>query len=167
MGVAVADREYTRRLAQCLSWVSRFLKWVGVGSLLGMACLGTAHVLSRWLFGHPFFGTPEILEFLNVALVSCAILYADDENAHLSVDVAFNALPVQLQRVIKVCTDGVSSGLCFLFSWTIYNLAENVRRSHEVSLTLEIHYHVFIYGVALCFALWGVHFLVDIFVSKR
>ena len=138
-----------------------------MAALLAMAFLGAAHVLSRWLFNYPFLGTPEILEFLNVGLVSTAILYTHNEKSHLSVDLLFLALPKKFKVMIDVCTNLVSTALCFLISWGSFELAEDMRQNAEVSYTLEIRYFPFIYGIALCFAIWGLLFLKDLYRAAK
>ena len=132
-------------------------------ALLAMAVLGFVHVVCRWLFKHPLLGTPEIIEFMNVILVCCGILWAHREKSHLSIDFLVVFFPEKIRRVTDVIMDVISLVVCFFIAWKNYELAQEMQISKELSFTLGISVFPFVYIVALTFVLWGLLIGFDIY----
>jgi TRAP-type C4-dicarboxylate transport system permease small subunit len=141
------------------------LNWIALIALLGMVLLGTAHVIGRWLFKSPILGTPEIVEYLNVILVSGAILFTHIKGGHLAIDFVISHRSKRFQGITDGITNSVSVILCALLAWTSYELASEMRRAGEVSFTLRIPFYPFIYWIALCCVLWSLLFLIDLYIS--
>lgn len=133
-----------------------FIKWLPLISMLVMTLLITTHVFMRFLFQKPILGVPEMTEFLNVILICGAMLFTHLEGGHLEISFITERFPERVQIITGACINFISMILCFLMSWQSFSIAQEMRKSGELSDTLGVPIYPFIYYIALCCAAWGV-----------
>ena len=146
------------RLAQNLA---RNLYWVAGAAIIIMMMLTCADVVLRF-FRRPIPGTYELVCFLGAVAVAFAMAYTTIEKGHVSVSFVVELFPQKIQDIIACLT--TSFGLClFVFvTWQSMVYANDLRLSNEVSLTLELPFYPFVYGIGLSAAIVCLILLCDL-----
>ncbi len=136
------------RLVKWAHAVSHGFNIVSYMAIIAMVILTCADVILR-LLGRPIVGTYEMIGFLGAVVVSFSLAYTSIQKGHVSVEILVEKLPERLQVFIDFIGGTISTILFGLLSWqsTIYAL--DLKRSGEVSMTLQMPVYPFILGVAL------------------
>jgi len=126
-----------------------------------MMLLSTADVLLRlgvplfskleWWFLNflkPIPGTYELVSFLGTVAAAFAMAHTSIRGGHVSVSLVTRLLPERVRNIIRVITNSLALVLFGLLSWRSILYAEELRSFGEVSMTLQLPYYPFIYGVA-------------------
>ena len=135
-----------------VSYLSRFFMIVAGCALLLLVLLATGNVALR-LFQIPFAGTYEIVSFLGALVTAGALAHTQRRRDHIMVDILTDRLPPLAKRLLDAVSDGVAAVLFGIASWQLYAWGEKIRTSGELSETLQLRFHPFVYGVAAGFAL--------------
>ena len=135
--------------------------------MLGAVCLAImtmvtcVDVVGRYL-GHPIFGSVEIAGFTATLAAALALPYTHHMNGHIGVEVVVRLLSQRTQAVIALCTNAVAFLLFAVITWRMTDYAETMRRSGEVSISLEFPEHVIIYITAFCFLILTLNLFEDV-----
>lgn len=144
-----------------ISYLSRAFMLVGGVALLLLVLLATGNVALR-LFRLPFAGTYEIVSFLGALVTAGALAHTQRKKDHIVVDIISEKFPALLKKLL----DGVNYLLTALLfgvaAWQLYVWAEKIRSAGELSETLKIKFHPFIYGVAAGFGLLALVISLDL-----
>jgi len=127
--------------------LTSFLFWIAGSAIVAMMLLTCADVLLR-LFRHPIPGTYELVSFFGAVAVSFAMAHTSAEKGHIAVSVITDRLPKRLQSMLGALTNALGCTLFILIAWRSALYAETIQRSGEVSLTLQLPFYPFIYGIA-------------------
>ena len=137
--------------------MARILYWVAGAAIVVMMLLTCADVVLRY-FRKPIPGTYELVCFLGAVAVAFAMAHTSVEKGHVAVSFVVSLFPQRIQGLIESIT--TSFGLFFfvLIAWQSVIYANDLRLSGEVSLTLELPFYPFVYGISfsatiLCFIL--------------
>jgi TRAP-type C4-dicarboxylate transport system permease small subunit len=149
------------RFWKILQWVSDGLRIVGLACLVGMMLLTCVDVVGR-KFGHPIFGSVELVGFMATMAVAFALPYTHQVGAHIGVDVLVQLFSPKTQAVIELCTHLVSLALFAVVTWQMFLYANTIQKSGTVSMSLELPEHAIIYTVAVCFLIFSLVILKDI-----
>jgi len=149
--------EFLEKIRNLLDKV--FLVLGGV-AVLALMALATGNVCFR-VFGMPYRGAYELVAFLGAVVTAFALGYTQRKKSHIVVDILTETFSEGVKKVL----DGISylMGMVFfaLISWVIFKWGINIAASGEVSETLKIVYHPFIYSVALGFGFLCLTLLLD------
>jgi len=130
-------------------------------AIVAMMLLTCADVLLR-LFRQPIPGTYEIIGFLGAIATAFALGQTSLEKGHIAVEF----LSSRLSSRGRLYLDGLeaTAGLFIfgLLAWQSAVYAEDLRKSGEVSLTLAMPVHPFVWGIAAGCALLCAVLLVDL-----
>ncbi|MBE0603330.1 MAG: TRAP transporter small permease [Deltaproteobacteria bacterium] len=133
-------------------------------SLLGLTLLATANVALR-IFRVPVGGTYEVVSFLGAIVTAGALGYTQKRRHHIVVDILSDKYPPGIKRAV----DRVSHVIMFLLfsvvSWQTAAYGRRLIRAGEVSETLKIPFHPFVFMVALGFAVLALTILLDFLES--
>ena len=137
--------------------LAKKLYWVAGTAIVAMMLLTCADVVLRYL-RRPIPGTYELVCFLGAAAVAFAMAYTSVEKGHVSVRFVVDLFPHKIQGLIDSITSGFGLFLFALIAWQSATYANELRLSGEVSLTLEMPFYPFVYGIsfsaaAVCFIL--------------
>jgi TRAP-type C4-dicarboxylate transport system permease small subunit len=135
-----------------ISYLSRFFMIVAGAALLLLVLLATGNVAFR-LFQVPYAGTYEIVSFLGALVTAGALAHTQRRRDHIMVDILTDRLPPLAKRLLDAVSDGVAAVLFGIASWQLYAWGEKIRTSGELSETLQLRFHPFVYGVAAGFGL--------------
>ena len=90
--------------------ILELMKNVGAACLVGMMLLTCADVIGR-LFGHPIFGSVEIVGFMATLAVVMALPYTHKVEGHIGVEIFVRLLSEKTQTKIEICTGVLSLAL--------------------------------------------------------
>lgn len=135
-------------------------------AVISMMLLSTADVVLR-LFGKPIPGTYELVGFLGTIVVSFALGFTSLEKGHIAVELLFRRLPQRAQLAIETFTNFVSFLIFGLIAYQAFIYALDIRKSGEVSSTLQMPIYPFIFGMALGFALLCLILIADFMKSLK
>lgn len=147
-----------------IQWIVDRLSQIGMLCLMGMTGLTCIDVIGRF-FGHPIFGSVELVGFMATLAVAMALPYTHQVRGHIGVEIIVRMLSKRAQAVIELCTNILSVVLFGLVTWRIAIYGATIRRSGEVSMSLEFPEYVIIYLVSVCFFVFFLVILRDILGS--
>ncbi len=142
------------------------LKWIGAFSIAGMMLLTCADVVMR-AAGRPIWGAVEVAGFLATIALACALPFTHVMRGHVGVDMVVRHLPERLQAVVDLITGLLATLLFILVSWRSFLYATTLKKSGEVSMTLEFPAYVFVYFIGFAFAVLSLAILLDVIYSFK
>jgi len=110
----------------------------------------------------PIAGTYELVCFLGATAVSFAMAHTSVERGHVAVSIVVNLLPKKVQSIIETITTIFGLILFILLSWQSVLYGNDLKASGEVSLTLELPFYPFVYGIGFAAAAVCLVLLVDL-----
>jgi TRAP-type C4-dicarboxylate transport system permease small subunit len=142
------------------TFLNRVLIFFAGIAVLGLMILATGNICLR-LFQMPYRGAYELVSFLGAVVIAFALGYTQRRKTHIVVDILSDAFPGRVKRII----DGISYFVTMIFfgilSWQVLKWGLRIARSGEVSETLKIIYHPFIFCVGVGLALLSFTLIVD------
>ncbi len=146
------------RISQSLS---KILYWIAGAAIVAMMVLTCADVVLRY-FRKPIPGTYELVCFLGAAAVAFAMAHTSVEKGHVSVSFLVDLLPHRLQGLIQSITSGFGLFLFALIAWQSLAYGNDLRVSGEVSMTLELPFYPFVYGIGFSAAVVCLILILDL-----
>lgn len=147
-------------LERFISLVTDRFNWVAAGAVVIMMTITTADVILR-LFRHPIPGTYEVVALLGTVVIAFSLAYTSMEKGHIAVEFLVQKLPRKLQTAISAINDLLGTFLFGLIAWQSVLYAADLKRSGEVSLTLQMPTYPFVYGIAFGCGLLGLLLLFE------
>jgi TRAP-type C4-dicarboxylate transport system permease small subunit len=149
-----------------IQWILDKMKIIGAVCLVGMTLLTCADVIGR-AFGHPIFGSVEIVGFMATLAVVMAMPYTHQVQGHIGVEILVRLFSEKTQTIIDICTGIVSLILFAIITWRMTVYAHTMQESGEVSMNLELPEHAIIYATAICILVFTMIILKDIIYNIR
>jgi TRAP-type C4-dicarboxylate transport system permease small subunit len=149
-----------------VDWFNRALKILGACCLVGMMGLTCVDVVGRY-FGHPIFGSVELVIFMATLTTALALPYTHEVKGHIGVELFVRLLSSRTQTVIELVTNVLSVALMGLITWRMAVYAGTIRESGQVSMNLEFPEHLIIYAVSFCFLIFTLLIAKDIVSLSR
>jgi TRAP-type C4-dicarboxylate transport system permease small subunit len=149
--------KYLDRIERILN---QALMTAGGVAMLAMMVLATGNVALR-LFDLPFGGSYEIISFLGALVTAAALGDTQRRRGHIVVDILSAKFSPAVKRVVDAVSHLAVAAFFAVFAWQIIRWGLNLRQSGELSETLKIPYHPFVFGVAVGFAFLALVGLVD------
>jgi len=148
----------SKGLAKCLYWIAgmaiilmMLLTCVDVVLRLGVTVYHRNQL--GFLSGvRPIAGTYELVCFLGSVAVSFAMAHTSVEKGHVAVSLMVRLLSDRTQGIIASITNLFSIVFFILLSWQSVMYAHSLRSSGEVSLTLQLPFYPFVYGIGFASA---------------
>jgi TRAP-type C4-dicarboxylate transport system permease small subunit len=139
----------------------KLLMIAGGVALLALTLLATTNVALR-IVRAPVSGTYEIVSFLGAIVTAGALGYTQKRKDHIVVDILSDKFPDAVKRAL----DGVSYALMLVLfsivSWQTFVFGKRLWQTGELSETLKIAYHPFVFVVCLGFAALALTLLLDL-----
>ncbi len=158
--------------------LAKWLYWTAGLAIVLMMVLTCADILLRlcvtllhnygWKFLAPFRpipGTYELVCYLGAVAASFAMAHTSIESGHVAVSLVVRLFPQRVQGIIAAFTNFLGLYFFCMISWRSILYAEDLRTSGEVSLTLQLPYYPFVYGVSFAAAAVCLVLLMDFFES--
>lgn len=136
-----------------------FLKRVKKFSLMAYAIAGASltflmsitilDVILRY-FRRPIPGTYELVGFAGAVVVGFALPFTSWVRGHVYVDFLLLRFPGRLREAFHILTRSIVFFLFSLMGWNLIKFAVDLRRSGEVSLTLQVPFYPVPFALGLC-----------------
>ena len=149
-----------------VQWILDIMKIIGAACLVGMMLLTCVDVVGR-AFGHPIFGSVEIVGYMAILSVVMAMPYTHQVRGHIGVEIIVRLFSEKTQTIIDICTGIISLILFAIVTWRMTVYANTMKESGEVSMNLEFPEHLVIYVTALCLLTFTLIILRDILNNIR
>ena len=149
-----------------VQWILDIMKIIGAACLVGMMLLTCVDVVGR-TFGHPIFGSVEIVGYMAILSVVMAMPYTHQVRGHIGVEIIVRLFSERTQTIIDVCTGIISLILFAIVTWRMTVYANTMKESGEVSMNLEFPEHLVIYVTAFCLLTFTLVILRDILNNIR
>jgi TRAP-type C4-dicarboxylate transport system permease small subunit len=118
-------------------------------------------------FGHPVFGSVELVGFMATLAVVMALPYTHQVQGHIGVELVVRLLSEKTQTYIDICTGLLSLTLFAVVTWRMVVYAFTMQESGEVSMNLELPEHLIIYVTAFCLLVFTLNILQDTLKNIR
>jgi TRAP-type C4-dicarboxylate transport system permease small subunit len=142
------------------------VKRIGGAALVGMMLVTCVDVTFRF-FGRPIFGAVEIVSFMATIVLACAMPMTEREKGHVGVDLFIRRASARTQAVFTAITSLISAILFGLVAWQMFLYAGTMKKSGEVSMSLEFPAYYIVYLVAVAFSVLSLVILVEFLNSLR
>ena len=126
--------------------LARLLFMIAALGIICMMLLTSADVILRY-FRMPIPGTYELVCFFGAMAVAFAMAHTSVQKGHVAVSLLVSLLPLRLQALTGVFTSLFGLIFFFLISWQSFLYGISLRATGEVSLTLELPFYPFVYGI--------------------
>ena len=141
-------------------------KWVGAAAIAGMMFLTCIDVVLR-AAGSPILGAVEVVGFMATIGVACSLPYTHKMGGHVGVDMIVRKLSPKTQGAVDAVTGALATVLFAVVSWRCFLYAETLRKSGEVSMTLEFPAFIFVHFLGLAFAALALTILAGVIDSAK
>jgi TRAP-type C4-dicarboxylate transport system permease small subunit len=139
----------------------RILLVMSGAAVLALMLLATGNVVLR-IFHAPYRGTYEIVSFLGAIGVAFALASTQRRKGHIVVDILSARYPRPVKRLVDALSAGISAAFFGIVAWQVFVWGGRIMAAGEVSETLKVIYHPFVFGVAAGFGLLALTCLLDI-----
>jgi TRAP-type C4-dicarboxylate transport system permease small subunit len=123
---------------------------VGGIAVLALMSVATANVVLR-IFHIPFRGAYELVSFIGAIVIAFALGYTQQRKGHIVVDILTDKYPKKLSKMFDIVSHLVATVFFAMVAWQIYRVGMQIWESGELSETLKMIYHPFIFAVSLGF----------------
>jgi len=144
--------------------IAHIYNWVACVGILAIMVVTCGDVIGR-SFRRPISGAYDLVSMFSVVAFSFALAYTHTLKSHTSVDFLITRLPERAQRVTEAIVYFLSFGILLLFGWRSAVYARSIRLSGEVTMTIQLPYYYFIYGMGLACLLLCLLYLIDFLQS--
>jgi TRAP-type C4-dicarboxylate transport system permease small subunit len=149
-----------------LNWVVKLIRLVGAIALVAMMTVTCVDVVFRG-FGHPMIYTLDMVGFLAVICLACALPVTHVEGGHVGVDLLVQKMKPRNQAILDSITSFVSFVIFGLIAWQMWQYATELSSKGEVSMTVMIPKAPFIYFVSVCFMVFCLAILADVLTNIK
>ena len=141
--------------------LGRILLVLSGAAVIALMLLATGNVVLR-IFQAPFRGTYELVSFLGAIGVAFALASTQRVRGHIVVDILSDRYPRSVKRFIDALSAAISALFFGIAGWQVGVWGARIMAAGEVSETLKIIYHPFVFSVAAGFGLLALTCLLDI-----
>ena len=141
--------------------LGRILLVLSGAAVLALMLLATGNVVLR-IFHAPYRGTYEIVSFLGAIGVAFALASTQRGKGHIVVDILSSRYSRPVRRLVDALSAAISSIFFGIVAWQVLVWGGRIMAAGEVSETLKIIYHPFVFGVAAGFGILSLTCLLDI-----
>ena len=136
------------RIERLIDRLASLFNGIAASAVVGMMTLTCLDVLLRF-FRHPIPGTYEIVGMLGAVFVSFSLARTSVDQGHIAVDFLIQRFPKRLQYVVEAVNTGTCALLFTVLCRQCVVYALDLRASGEVSMTLQMPIHPFVFGIAI------------------
>jgi TRAP-type C4-dicarboxylate transport system permease small subunit len=142
--------------------LAKLLYWIAGTAIIVMMILTCGDVVLRF-FRRPIPGTYELVCFLGAVAVAFAMAHTTVQKGHVAVSLVVRLFPERIQGLIESITSTFGFIFFALVAWQSVLYGNDLHASSEVSLTLQLPFYPFIYGIGFSAAAVCLVLLTDLF----
>jgi len=117
---------------------------------VAMSVLVVADIIAAKSFKWPIPGGIEMVGFLGVVVVAFSVAQTQVLRGHIEVEFLVARFPRAAQKAIGSIVYAFGMVLFAVLAWKSYGFGQTLQASGEVSMTQEIPFYPFVYGIAFC-----------------
>ncbi len=148
-------------LEKITDFLNKILMIVGSVAVLSLMSLATVNVILRFFFNAPYRGAYEIVGFSGAIVIAFALGYTQKRKDHIVVDILTEKFPKRVNRILDGINYFVTTIFFAIVSWQVFVWGLKISKSGEVSETIKIVFHPFIYSVSLGFGVFSLTLVLD------
>jgi len=150
-----------KRFESGIKRLAEYMSYIAGAAIIIMMLLSTADVLLRLgsplyskfkylflSFIQPIPGTYELVCFLGSVAAAFAMAHTSIKGGHVSVSLVTRLLTDRTRTIIQIITNTLAFVFFGLLSWRSILYARELKFYGEVSMTLQLPYYPFVYGVS-------------------
>ena len=149
-----------KHLVNLNMFLNKVLMLLGGIAVLTLMSLATVNVVLR-IFHIPFRGAYEIVSFLGAVVIAFALGYTQKRKDHIVVDILTEKFPKKVNKMLDVINYVITMIFFAVVAWQTFIWGMKIWVSGEVSETLKIIYHPFIFSVSIGFAVLSFTIFID------
>ena len=111
--------------------------------------LTVADVILRYL-GRPILGAYELVAFSGAVVTGFSLPFTSWVKGHISVDFFISRFPQRIRNTFHIVTRFLAIGLFLMTGWNLIEYGMDLKKSGEVSLTLQLPFYPIAYGIGGC-----------------
>jgi len=127
-------------------------------AVMAMMAVTTFDVLYR-VSGHTIHGAYDLVRIAGAIAIACALPYTTAVKGHVAIEYFYHKMNRPGRTVVDTLCRAMVIGLLGVFTWQCWNYGDTLKRTGEVSLTLQIPIFWVAYVIAVA---CGVTLLVTI-----
>jgi TRAP-type C4-dicarboxylate transport system permease small subunit len=143
------------RIERLVDRLASLANGMAAAAVVGMMTLTCLDVLLRF-FRHPIPGTYEIVGMLGAVFVSFSLARTSLDQGHIAVDFLVQRFPKRIQHAVEAFNTGICALLFSVVCLQCLFYASDLKASGEVSMTLQMPIHPFVFGIAVGSAMLSV-----------
>jgi TRAP-type C4-dicarboxylate transport system permease small subunit len=149
------------------AYLNRVLLFFSGISVLALTGIAAGNMFLRIVY-RPISGSYELVGFFGAVATGFALGYTQIRKDHIIVTMFTDTFPKKVGKVLDGLNYAVNTIFFTIISWETLKWGMKIGRTGEVSETLKVIYHPFVYCLAIGFAALAFSLLVDfIRVLKR
>jgi TRAP-type C4-dicarboxylate transport system permease small subunit len=129
--------------------ISRFLNIVAGASLTFLMLLTIVDIVLRGI-KRPVVGTYELVAFAGAVVIGFSMPMTSWFRSHVYVDFLILKFSRKARNAFNVATRVIVIGLFVVIGWNLIKYGIDLRKSGEVSLTLQVPFYPIAYGLGIC-----------------
>ncbi|MEW6665043.1 MAG: TRAP transporter small permease [Thermodesulfobacteriota bacterium] len=141
--------------------ISKFLYALSGIALVWMMLLTVADVILRQ-FGRPILGAYELVSFSGAVVIGFGLPYTSWTKGHVYMEFLIEKIPENLRKVANFLTRLLGIALFAVASYNLFIVGSDLRKTGEVSLTLNFPFYPIAYGLGICCLIITLMLLCDI-----
>ena len=153
-------------LEQTSRFLNKIFLIVGGIAVLALMTVATANVVLR-IFHIPFRGAYELVSFIGAIVIAFALGFTQQLKGHIVVDILTDKFPKRLSKMLDMVNHLVTMVFFAIIAWQIYRVGMQIWTSGELSETLKMIYHPFIFAVSAGFITLSLTALVQLMSDIR
>jgi TRAP-type C4-dicarboxylate transport system permease small subunit len=142
-------------------FLNKILMIVGSVAVLSLMSLATVNVVLRFFFNTPYRGAYELVGFMGALVIAFALGYTQKRKDHIVVDILTAKFPKRVNKILDRINYFVTTIFFAIVSWQVFVWGMKISKSGEVSETIKIIFHPFVYSVSLGFAVFSLTLILD------
>jgi len=129
--------------------ISGYLNVVAGISLILLMLLTIVDVVLRG-FNKPIVGAYELVALMGAVAIGFSMPRTSLLRGHIYVDSLIALFSRTVRNIFNITTRVVVFVLFFFTGWNLFKYADDLRKSGEVSVTLQLPFYYVAYGIGIC-----------------
>jgi len=143
-------------------YLNRILLFFSGAAVLALTGIAAGNMFLRIIYS-PIPGSYELVGFFRAVATGFALGYTQIRKDHIIVTMFTDKFSKKVNRILDGLNYSVNTLFFGIISWETLKWGMKIARTGEVSETLKIIYHPFVYCLAIGFAALAFSLLVDFF----
>jgi TRAP-type C4-dicarboxylate transport system permease small subunit len=151
-------------ISESINTLSKAVNFLGGVFLIAMILITCANIVSRIIWV-PIPGTFELLGFFGALTTAFALGYTQLMRGHIAVDILTRNYPGITKKAVRIINNILFFVVFAVAGKELWLKALTLMRSGEITETLRMSYHPFVFGVSVGCGLLALVFMADLLAA--